>query len=317
MKNGLFIMFFCCFFLTHYLMQSNQLQSNAITYELNGGRFGDNLLSYSRAKWISYLYDIPLQIFPFPYADQLMLYENERMLCLDQFNHVVRLNKISDILKDKISTLYINHWRVNVDINWNDMDFIAQLREMIAPRYDIQKVVIPEGYLSVAVHVRKGGAFVADTVQEQERCPLRFVSDEFYIEQIDRITQMFPDQQLYVYLFTDYKNPNKLAKKFSEALSNDNILFDYQKEENGPQLNVLEDFFSMMQFDCLIRPGSHFSRFVERLGNAQLSIYPYSYATHGKETVIDVIGVKTRVSGGKWKTVKVSNGESLFPHAPY
>lgn len=301
MKNAIIVSLFCSIF---FLTQADSVTS-AITYELNGGRFGDNLLSYSRAKWLSYVYGIPVQFFPFPYADQLMLFEREQMLCIDNFKHIVRLPASHNyVLKKDSNTLYVNHWRRDVEVNWNDVAFVTQLKEMIAPRYEIKKVVIPEGYLSVAVHVRTGGVFSADTSKEQERCPLRFVPDEFYIDQIARIARMYPDQKLYVYIFTDHKNPKKLVKKLSVALNNDNIVFDYQKEETSHNLNVLEDFFSMMQFACLIRPGSHFSRFVERLGNAHLVLYPYSYKKEGKEAVIDVLGVKTRLASGKWKTVK-------------
>lgn len=282
----------------------DEVVTSAITYELNGGRFGDNLLSYSRAKWLSYIYGIPLQLYPFPYADQLELYEREPMVCFEQFNHVVRLPASSNYtLKPNNNTLYINHWHVPVKIDWNEPFFVAELKELISPRYEIEKVTIPQGYISIAVHVRTGGGFGADTPQEQERCPLRFVPDEFFIEQIRRIAFMFPEKALYIYIFTDHKNPSQLAEKYSNALQGLSLVFDYQKNENAHNLNVLEDFFSMMQFDCLIRPGSHFSRFVERLGEAQLVIYPYSYKKVGKESIIDVVGIKTRTSKG-WKTVK-------------
>jgi hypothetical protein len=253
------------------------------------------------------MYGIPLQLFPFPYSDELMLHDLEQKLCMDNFDYTVRLpiNKKFTLKKDN-HTLYINHWRVKVDINWNDSNFVALLKETIAPRNHIDLVAIPQGYLSVALHVRKGGVFVVDTVQEQERCPLRFVPEEFFVEQIKRIVSLFPDEKLYVYIFTDYSNPKKLAKKFSALMDNENIIFDYHKEENNHKVNVLEDFFSMMQFDCLIRTGSHFSRFVERLGNAKLVVYPYSSKKEGKRSVIDVIGVKTRDSNGKWKTEKIS-----------
>lgn len=281
--------------------------SSAVTFELNGGRFGDNLLSYSRAKWLSHQYGIPLMLYPFPYSDQLMLYEQERMLCIDDFDRVVRLPSSGKYtLKKDNNTLYINHWHTKVSIDWNDPVFIAELKQLIMPRYEVQKVVVPQGYVSVAVHVRNGGGYGADTPQEQERCPLRFVPDEFFIAQIERIAQMHEGQQLYVYIFTDHKQPAVLAEKFSNALNDENIIIDYQKAENGHNMNVLEDFFSMMQFDCLIRPGSHFSRFVERLGNASLSIYPYSVAKEGNNpAVIDVIGIKTRNAKGGWKTTKV------------
>jgi hypothetical protein len=307
--------FMCMFFYSSIIFScsaiaqdSNQsVVSSAVTFELNGGRFGDNLLSYSRAKWLSYQYGIPLMLYPFPYSDQLVLYEQEQMLCIDDFDRVVRLPSSDKYtLKKDNNTLYINHWRTKVSLNWNDSIFIAELKKLIAPRYEMQKVVIPQGYVSVAVHVRNGGGYGADTPQEQERCPLRFVPDEFFIAQIERIARMFQGQQLYVYIFTDHKQPAVLAEKFSNALSNENIIIDYQKAENGHNMNVLEDFFSMMQFDCLIRPGSHFSRFVERLGQAQLSIYPYSVAKEGNSpAVIDVIGIKTRNAKGGWKTAKV------------
>lgn len=303
-------MLFCCsvFLSCSVVAQENNesVVSSAITFELNGGRFGDNLLSYSRAKWLSHQYGIPLMLYPFAYSDQLMLYEQEHMLCIDDFDHVVRLPTSGKYtLKKDNNTLYINHWHAKVSLDWNDQIFIEELKKMISPRYKIQQVVIPQGFVSVAVHVRNGGGFGADTPQEQERCPLRFVPDEFFIEQIKRIAQMFEEQQLYVYIFTDHKQPATLAEKFSNALSNENIVIDYQKGENSHNMNVLEDFFSMMQFDCLIRPGSHFSRFVERLGNAKLSIYPYSVAKDGNKTVIDVIGIKTRNAKGGWKTTKV------------
>ncbi len=305
MKKNITIVYFHLILFWVTGIRGDEVVSSAITYELNGGRFGDNLLSYSRAKWLSYIHGIPLQLFPFPYSDFLMMFELEPMLCMDNFKHIRRLSSDAITLNKYNNTLYINHWGTKVDINWNDLLFISQLKKMIKPRYDIQTVMIPEGYLTVAVHIRTGGGFIADTAQEQERCPLRFVPDEFYIAQIERIAQMFPNAPLYVYLFTDHKEPHKLAKKFSVALNNENIIFDYQKGENAHNLNVLEDFFSMMQFECLIRPGSHFSRFVERLGDAKLVIYPYSYKKEGKESVIDVIGFKTRLASGKWKTEKI------------
>src|ERR1700742_2068654 len=67
---------------------------SAITWEPNGGRFGDNLLSYSRAKWLSYQYNIPLLYLPFRYSDQLRLHQNENMYSLEnvhQFKKTIRI----------------------------------------------------------------------------------------------------------------------------------------------------------------------------------------------------------------------------------
>lgn len=306
----LFMMLFITLLFTNNIniAQEFTLSGSAITYELNGGRFGDNLLSYSRAKWISYLYNIPLKIYPFPFSDQLKIHEQEEMLCINDFKHIVRLeNEVTQNSFSKNNTLYINHWRTKVTINWNDLTFIAQLKDTIAPKSELELITIPEGYVSIAVHIRNGGGFAADTTQEKERCPLRFVSDEFFIDQVKRIVELYENQQFYLYIFTDHQKPEKLAKKFKLALNNSNVIIDYHKKDNKHNLNVLEDFFSMMQFDCLVRPGSHFSRFVERLGSAQLVIYPDSVKyLHDKTAVIDVIGVKKRLSNGKWSTEKIT-----------
>ena len=50
---------------------------NHVSYRLSGGRFGDNLLAYMHAKWVSYRYEIPLVYHDFPYAKELMLEEYE------------------------------------------------------------------------------------------------------------------------------------------------------------------------------------------------------------------------------------------------
>src|ERR1700755_1748984 len=50
-------------------------QPNAITYELPSGRFGENILVWAMAKWISLKYKIPLLYKPFKYSDQLKLHK--------------------------------------------------------------------------------------------------------------------------------------------------------------------------------------------------------------------------------------------------
>lgn len=275
---------------------------SAITYQLNGGRFGDNLLSYSRAKWLCYIHGLRLHLRHFKYADKLLLYEKEQKGSYKKFKKIVRLSPHKKMRFEKNSTLYINSWSVPVDIDWSDEVFVAQLKELIAPRTPIEKIEIPADTISVAVHVRKGGGFSVDDDKEKQRCPLRFVPDEFFIAQIARLAEMFADKRLYVYIFTDDPNPEKIVETLSKAFKNkNNITFDCNKKENGYNKNVLDDFFTMMQFDCLIRPGSHFSRFVERLGDATLVIYPDSYDK--KKNMINRVCIKKHTKDG-WKVAK-------------
>lgn len=288
--------------------QSFRNNSNALTWEPNGGRFGDNLLSYARTKWISYKYNIPLLYLPFPYSEKLLLHESENVYCVEtaqQFKKTMRLpSKINNLTFKNNNTLYISNWITEVIIDWFDTTFVEELKKNITPINEIEKITIPENVISVAVHIRNGGTFAADTAQEKERCPLRFVPEEFFIEQVRRIAQMFPDRELYVFIFTDHPNPIKLVKKFQKDLTDERITFDCRTQGNSHKANVLEDFFSMMDFDCLIRPGSHFTRFVQRLGNNKLVIYPESIKeiAPGKK-VIDTIKIKTRNdSTQRWKT---------------
>jgi hypothetical protein len=286
--------------------------NSAITWEPNGGRFGDNLQSYAYVKWLSYKFNIPVLYLPFKYSDQLVLHHQEAVYTKEtakKFSHQMRLPyKTKFRLFPDNNTLYISHWDADVTINWSDMAFINSLRQTISPRNSLTKVIIPEYCISIAAHVRTGGGFVVDDKKERERCPLRFVPNDFYIDQIRRLAEMFKDENLYVHIFTDHPNPKVLKKKFKKALNNPRITFGYRENDNAHNANVLEDFFSMMDFDCLIRPGSHYSRFVQRLGNNKVVIYPESIKKNPQgKPIINVITVKTRTHGNeKWKTKKIT-----------
>ena len=287
---------------------NSKIGPSAMTYLLNGGRFGDNLLSYCRAKWASRMFDIPLLYVPFPYSNELALHENEKMYTQEEHKrfrrtlHLIKKHYPYVVLKND-NTLYVCRWKSSIVINWDDQTFLTEIKKNITPAHEIEKITPPEGMISVAVHVRNGGTFAGDTQQEKDRCPLRFVPEEFFIEHIHRVAQMFPEDMLYVYIFTDHPNPKELVHKFANALNNPRIIFDCRQEGNSHKSNVLEDFFSMMDFDCLIRPGSHFTRFVQRLGNNKMVIYPEGTKIVNGKRVIAKAQLKTREnSSKKWKT---------------
>ncbi len=308
MKN-IFLLCFMTFISFSCMAKSATEGSSALTWRANGGRFGDDITSYARAKSLSLKYGLPLLCPPFDYSDQLMLHENEALYtpdCLQRFARTKQLLNVplDVLLNNNNNTLYVCRWRTKIEVAWSDPALLAELKRNIVPRYEIEKVAIPDGVVSVAVHVRNGGTFAADTAYEKERCPLRFVPEEFFIAQVERLAQMFPEENLYVFIFTDDQNPKKMAKRFKNKLNNPRISFDYRKENNSHKTNVLEDFFSMMDFDCLIRPGSQFTRWVHRLGNNKVVIFPQSIkeVAPGKK-VIDTIKIKSRANvDEKWKT---------------
>src|SRR5260221_8397126 len=117
-------------------------RASIVTYVLNGGRFGDNLLSYSKAKWLSYTYSIPFYYKPFPYSDQLQLSIDQK-----RYTSSVAHENGEEVLLPKYKVpvidpfrdcVYINQWYAEVTIDWNDRAFIEELKKDIIPIYDLE-----------------------------------------------------------------------------------------------------------------------------------------------------------------------------------
>lgn len=191
--------------------------SSAILCKPNRGRLGDKLICYSKAKWLSYKFNIPMFYLPFNYSDQLRLHEQETIY-LPQFDRLfssivnLPINFTGTLIPNN-NTLYIAYWKIKANVDWDDVLFLEQLRHDICPRFTLNKIIAPTGCISVAAHVRNGGGFYADSAQIREERPLQFVSEEFFIEQIERLAEMFPEQNLYVHIFTDHQKPIKIKKK--------------------------------------------------------------------------------------------------------
>ncbi|NDD99187.1 hypothetical protein EB008_02690 [bacterium] len=130
-----------------------------------GGRFGDNLLSYLHAKWISYKYNMLLLYKPFPYSDELALSELETKINDYYYDHEINIFKRkmvcdsnlryfrpSDLLKKNPSgsILYVvpyfpeggckRTWFFNgskkwsyFDVDWKDQIFRSIALEMLRP----------------------------------------------------------------------------------------------------------------------------------------------------------------------------------------
>jgi hypothetical protein len=181
-------------------------------------------------------------------------------------------------------------------VDWQDPGFKTLLRKMICPRNPVSMPVLPVHMMTVAVHVRRGtGWDIPNYCITPDRLtashPLRFAPDSFYIEQLKKITRLFPHTQIYVYLFTDHDDPGELAQKYAQAIGCKNMIFDYRTGQNNEFVNVLDDFFALTRFDCLIRPDSNFSVIASKLGDYKIQISPWHGIVAGDETVIDEINL--------------------------
>lgn len=285
--------------------------SKAVTYETTSGRFGDNLLSYLHAKWISYKYDIPLIYKPFIYSNKLSMdgkYPYYSRKTLKQYKKILEFDHSSiELFKDSSSNLYIipyfpeskyekengisfkgGPWAY-IPVDWNDQSFIQEVMKDLLPKEPIFSIQLPVDRINVAIHVRRGGNY--DPVSLRSEFPLKFLSEEFFIEQLKNLFSLLKENPLYVYIFTDDTKPMQIVNKIAKNFHGSDIIFDCRSKNNSDTVNVLEDFFSMMQFDCLIHSESNYSLIPSKLVNYLVSIFPDSFCKENGQIIYDHVAV--------------------------
>lgn len=309
-KKNIFFFVSACFFI--FFSESALL--SAVTYTFSGGRFGDCLLSYCHAKWIAYKYNIPLLYKPFTYSDQLVMDRAEIHYSAEleeQFQKVVTYSEVDGQIDPQSGYLYVvpffceSIFNINdpdfpflFTVDWKDPDFKAVLKRMIAPVIPTKKLPLPSKCICVAVHIRKGTGWdipVYKITPEELTAshPLRFAPDSYFIAQLHKMLQLFPDQRIYAYLFTDHNDPAQIAQLYKSALRSDRVVFNYRKSENNEFINVLDDFFALTQFNCLIRPDSNFSIVASKLGDYKVMISPWHGIVQANNTtIIDEIAIE-------------------------
>ncbi|HEB41495.1 MAG TPA: hypothetical protein ENI08_00555 [Candidatus Dependentiae bacterium] len=302
---------------------------SAVTYVLRKtSRFGDYIALYSAAKFLSEKYGIQLLYKRFPFSHLLAMDLHEKKYdkgLLNQFKKVFPIRSEKDFIKQanpKQPLLY-NICRVGFDFEAvfayaeTNAVFCNRLRKMIAPIKPLDEFWLPQDRITVAVHVRKGGGYdrPLSSVQQfdghlnlveytqtvvncklyyayiDQKFPLKFPPDQYYVDQIKKLSAMLNDAPLYVYLFTDDSNPIAILEEYEWIIGKPNIVFNCRKEENRHDLNVIEDFFAMTKFDCLIRPQSNFSKGVQLIGKHKIVIHPKKAAWVNGKLIINMVNI--------------------------
>lgn len=268
-----------------------------VTYEFSGGRFGDCLLSYLHAKWLSYTHQIPLLYRPFPYSSELALHAKERryqpFYLLKYPMLKLGASRPSPTGEECIyecpyfPTRPDNEWEdpqaYRFLIDWKNEEFKKIVREMIAPIQPLQLTVPPKDCISIALHVREGGGFEKGLFH----FPLKLPPLSFYLEGFLKVLAEFEGLSIYCYLFTDALDPAKLAAKLEEVVpTGASVRIDYRKENNHHAANVLEDFFSFFYFDVLIFPQSNYSGVAAVMGDFAITYFPIGFSREKKKVVI-------------------------------
>jgi hypothetical protein len=267
------------FFLTFLLFFTNLYTSHGVTVRFDCGRLGDKLLLLTSAISFAYRHKLPLFYPAFQYCDELSLDSLE--LYDTQKHHFDVIKEYSEEIDNNLqhqtqSTLIIISFYNRPKPDLKDKKFRKKMQTIISPKQHMPKIAIPENHLAVALHIRTGGGFAMDTLLH-DKYPLLFVPLDFYVDQLNYLTSLYPEKKLYVYLFTDDQHPEQIIDYLKTKSHNKNIDYGFRTSNNQHNKNVLEDFFAMMHFKILIRPVSNFSKMADYLGHASLVIAPATW----------------------------------------
>lgn len=269
------------------------LDAPSVTYNLSGGRLGDNLLSYLHAKWLAEANGYQFYFTPFPGADRLKCSEVEPTLpkgkCYKEVAYrlplkeepskkplLYRIPYFPEAMEDRMNKPY-----ACFEIEWDDPSFKALAKEMISPVNEVDLVPLKRDHFNLALHIRRGSGL--DSPREIVSRPLKFPPLSYYIQGIKTVKKLVGNQPLYVYVFTDAKDPSLLKDKLKKALPG------FEIECRQKQVDVLSDFFSMMRFDGMVRASSNLSLVAAKLGDMKVEIAPKHFTVKPGDTkpVID------------------------------
>lgn len=112
--------------------------------------------------------------------------------------------------------------------------------------------------------------FFTEKKYSDQRWPTKFPPEQFYVDQIKKLSELLGDPPLYMYVFTDDPAANSLVARLEKSVSKPNILFGVREGNHGSDTDILEDLHVMMCCDCLIRGSSGFARIAHIVGNHRL-----------------------------------------------
>ncbi len=283
-----------------------------------GGRLGDRLLMFTKAKFFAYRYNLPLFYKPFDYSDQLAMHDRlphydgargkYKEILYKEMNVGERINPNSIMYKIHYFFKF-SDWdtRIGEEIMFwpgvfSDKKFLNELKKDIAPRRGNMKINLPTDKITVAVHIRHGGGVDDTLLSEQlynkryadQGFPFKFPPLQYYVDEIKRLSEMLDNQPMYAHIYTDSKDPVAMMNLVKKAVNKTNITFNCRRSGNAPQVNVLEDVFAMAQYACFIRSGSNFAQISQLIGNHKIVIYPKAMHWEGTKLLVDEVGTYIR-----------------------
>ena len=320
------------FILVNMHLSSIPREYQAISYD-GGQRLGDRLLLYIAAKITAARNNKIFLYTPFRFSKMFKFHVYEKQYDeieqkqLEPILYMVYPYKLQEEKKTPSCQYMTPTFGSLFDslyaYKFENPAFFNDLKKIIQPMDPLPEFTLPKDKITVAVHVRKGGGYDPPlySVQyydkehvlkrrpqqpknvigayEDIKVPMRLPPEQYYVDQIKMLAKMLHNQPLFVYIFTDDANPRRIANKFNEIIQNPNITFACREQDNRHDTNVLEDFFAMTKFDCLIRPNSHFSMCAQLLGDHKIVIYPKHKKWYGNTLVINEVGIINHMKRAK------------------
>ena len=272
-----------------------------IVPQKHSGRFGDQLILYADAKYASYKTGIPLALPSFVHSQALWLdtyelpyqedcFKEYEYQLVENIEHLIKAQEASDC-SPKQNIVYQPRYRGpgNLPRYRNDPYFLEILRKTIQLKtpLSLEKPDKENNTMNVAVHIRKGTRRHDYAAQQHSVfdqlldgsviLPFggKFLPDSYYLKYIRWFATQFPQKTIEFFLFTDHDNPQELLTHYAKQLQDlKNITLRAKQNSSQTEDDILIDFFSLLEFDNLIRSNSSFALVAQLIGNYEIVIAP-------------------------------------------
>ena len=286
--------------LTSFIKNFNKKikQKIKFTYGFSGGRLGDNLISFIRARWLAYVYNGEVVLKNFKFIENFQFFKNHNDV--DNSTPVSQLTNLKEIeqKKDNKSIIFEIpyfpfenlekqlYWQKNrlseiFKINWLDKNFINILKKEIVSNSKFNLKLTKSFKYNVAMHYRFGSG--PDLVQDEPiPIPSKSPSIDYYINALGVLKNILNNGEIYCHIFSDKTN----IENFLNILKKEFPQINFGCHVSNQDIGVLEDFFSMLDFEYMIRPCSNISLIASIIGKCHTVIMPISQ----NQNIIDKLG---------------------------
>ena len=183
--------------------------------------------------------------------------------------------------------------------------FGLALRNALILKHQVCSFDLPKNEITVALHVKKGFNSSLTSVQYKDELsntvkkehfshgidcylPLTFLPEQFYFDQLVKLSRFFKHAPLFVWVFTDDQNPKDIVENLIKRVSLPNITFSCVRrdvKEGKEDDFMIEDLYNMSRFDCLIKAESAFPLAAQLMGKHKVIIYPQEAQKYEKKVL--------------------------------